>query len=76
MGADHIKERSTNEKTHDYVTRARPTPEGVGVDMSTCPPPEPVSTPEQPDDELAARRREALNRLARQQPAYRPRETR
>ncbi|MFI2667899.1 hypothetical protein [Micromonospora carbonacea] len=46
------------------------------MDMSTCPPPEPVSTPEQPDDELAARRREALNRLARQQPAYRPRETR
>ena len=49
MGPDLYKERSTNKKTPDYVTRARPTREGSGVDMSTCPPPHPDVHPTDPE---------------------------
>ena len=77
MSSDLYKERSTIKKTPDYVTRARRSPAGWGVDMSTCPPPTPDVHPpadgpepigaiaERVLDDLAERRAAAMSRLTR-----------
>ena len=66
MGPDLYKERSTNKKTPDYVTRARPTREGSGVDMSTCPPPHPDVHPTDPEP-IGPLAEQFLDQLAAQQ---------
>jgi hypothetical protein len=65
-GSDHIKERSTNKKTPDYVTRARRTREGAGVDMSTCTPPGPDVHPSEPEP-IGPLAEQFLDQLAAQQ---------
>ncbi|MET8265957.1 hypothetical protein ABZU92_18415 [Micromonospora arida] len=63
---DLYKERSTNKKTPDYVTRASQPREGVGVDMSTCTPPTPDVHPTEPEP-VGPLAEQFLNQLAAQQ---------
>lgn len=65
MAPDLYKERSTNKKTPDYVTRARRNREGSGVDMSTCPPPSPDVHPTEPE-QIGPLAEQFLDRLAAQ----------